>query len=215
MALQIIGSGFGRTGTLSLKVGLEHLGFPCYHMMECFPKGPSHWALWEQTRSASPPWDTIFDGYTATVDFPASTSFAQLAAHYPEAKVVHTTRDPEKWFDSTQATIFQPKWVKFLSDSEAGPYMATNIDSYFDHRLDERDHMIRRFQEHEALVRSSIPPERLLVFNVAEGWGPLCEFLELPIPNEPFPHINDSAAIQQLIDGVMEQGFQKVLGYDG
>ena len=215
MALQVIGSGCGRTGTMSLKVALEMLGMPCYHMVECFPRGPSHWALWEQANSVNPPWDAIFDGYTATVDFPAAFNFEAIAKHYPNAKVVHTHRDPEKWFDSTQSTIFQPKWIEYLQNSEAGPYMDINIDRHFDNRMHDREHLIRRFNEHTEAVKAAIPAERLLVFEVAQGWQPLCDFLELPIPDEPFPHVNESDAVRGLIDAVMEKGFQEVLGYDG
>ena len=92
MALQIIGSGFGRTGTMSLKFALEQLGFPCYHMVECFPQGPDHWKLWEEARQGRPDWEALFGDFTATVDFPASTSFAELAEYYPDAKVIHTVR---------------------------------------------------------------------------------------------------------------------------
>lgn len=80
MALQVIGSGFGRTGTMSMKHALEQLGFPCYHMVECLPRGPSHWTLWEETHRGRPQWDAIFDGFAATVDFPASTSFVACKA---------------------------------------------------------------------------------------------------------------------------------------
>jgi len=215
MALQVVGSGFGRTGTMSLKHALEHLGMPCYHMVECFPKGPTHWELWEQVHSGTPDWDAIFQGFSATVDFPASTSFEALAHHYPNAKVVHTVRDPQKWFDSTQATIFQPKWIEYLQNSEAGAYMDACIDSYFDNRMHDRDHLIKRFNEHTEAVKAAIPPERLLVFEVAQGWEPLCEFLQLPVPSEPFPHINESDAVRGLIDAVMAEGFQQVLGYEG
>jgi hypothetical protein len=215
MALKVIGSGFGRTGTMSLKHALEHLGMPCYHMVECLPKGPAHWKLWEQARAGAPNWEEIFKGFSATVDFPASTSFKVLADYYPDAKVVHTVRDPEKWFDSTQATIFQPKWIEYLKSSEAGPYMDACIDSYFDNRMHDRDYLIKRFYEHTEVVKSAIAPERLLVFEAAQGWEPLCAFLQLPVPSEPFPHINESDAVRNLIDSVIAEGFQQVLGYEG
>lgn len=215
MALKIIGSGFGRTGTLSMKVALEQLGFPCYHMVECLPRGPSHWQLWEQVHNGQPDFDAIFEGFSATVDFPACTSFAALAEHYSDAKVVHTVRDPERWYDSVQATIFQPKWIDWLKTSEAGPYMRATIDAYFDYRMHDRDHLLQRFAEHTEAVRATIPPERLLVFEVADGWAPLCEFLEVPTPEGEFPHVNDTNAVQELIDSVMSQGFQKILGYGG
>ncbi len=215
MALQIIGAGFGRTGTMSLKVALEQLGYPCYHMVECFPKGPSHWKHWEQVGKSEPDWDTLFEGFTATVDFPACTSYAALAEHYPGARVVLTVRDPEKWFTSVQDTIFGREWLEFLPGTEAGAYLQATINDYFDNRMHDHDHLIQRFHEHVAEVKRTIAPERLLVFEVAEGWEPLCNFLELPIPAGEFPRINDTAAVQGIIKNIMENGFQAVLGYEG
>ncbi|EED36643.1 conserved hypothetical protein [Luminiphilus syltensis NOR5-1B] len=215
ISLQIIGSGFGRTGTMSLKTALEQLGFPCYHMLECFPQGPAHWKMWEQALQGNPDWEAIFDGFTATVDFPANTSFAELAEAYPDAKVIHTVRDPEKWFTSTQNTIFGKEWIKFLPSSEAGPFMSATINNYFDDRMHDHDHLIKRFHEHTERVKATIAPERLLVFEVAQGWEPLCEFLGVPVPDGEFPNINETPAVQGLLRAVMDQGFQAVLGYEG
>ena len=215
MALKIIGAGFGRTGTMSLKAALEQLGYPCYHMVECFPQGPGHWKLWEQAKNGVADWDALFEGFTATVDFPACTSYAALAHYYPEAKVILTVRDPEKWFTSVQSTIFNKDWIEFLPGTEAGAYMKATINDYFDGRMHDHDHLVRRFNEHVAEVRENIAPERLLVFEVTEGWGPLCEFLELPAPEGPFPNVNDTESVQRLIRAVMENGFQAVLGYRG
>ena len=215
MALEVIGAGFGRTGTMSLKAALESVGYPCYHMVECFPKGPEHWKLWEQVGSAAPDWDALFEGFTATVDFPACTSYAPLADYYPDAKVVLTVRDPEKWFTSVQQTIFEKEWMEFLPGSEAGAYMKTTINDYFDGRMHDHDHLIRRFNEHVASVRETIEPERLLVFEVAQGWEPLCEFLGHPIPEGDFPNVNDTEAVQGIIKSIMQDGFQTVLGYSG
>lgn len=215
MALQIIGSGFGRTGTMSMKHALEQLGFPCYHMVECFPRGPAHWQLWEEAHRGNPQWDALFDGFAATVDFPACTSFGALAEYYPEARVIHTVRDPEKWFVSVQDTIFGEDWIRFLPTSEAGPFLGATINDYFDDRMHDRDYLIQRFHEHTELVKASIAPERLLVFDVTQGWEPLCEFLDLPVPEGEFPKANDTAAVQGLIKTIMEKGFQETLGYTG
>lgn len=215
MALDIIGAGFGRTGTMSLKAALEQLGYPCYHMVECFPRGPEHWRLWEQVGQSTPNWDAIFEGFTATVDFPACTSYGALASYYPDAKVVLTVRAPEKWYTSVQNTIFQKEWIDFLPGTDAGAYMKATIDDYFDGRMHDRDHLVRRFNEHVSSVRENIAPERLLVFEVADGWEPLCEFLELPVPDMPFPNVNDTEAVQGIIKAIMENGFQAVLGYKG
>ena len=215
MALDIIGAGFGRTGTMCLKVALEQLGYPCYHMVECFPKGLEHWKLWEQVGKGTPDWDAIFEGFTATVDFPACTSYARLAEYYPEAKVVLGVRDPEKWFTSVQSTIFGKEWIEFLPGTDAGAYMKATINDYFDGRMHDHDHLIRRFNEHTAEVRATIDPARLLVFEASDGWEPLCQFLELPTPEGDFLHINDTEAVQGIIKTIMEKGFQAALGYQG
>jgi hypothetical protein len=214
MALKLIGAGFGRTGTMSLKAALEQLGLnPCYHMVECFPKGPQHWDLWTQAANGSPDWDAIFDGFEATVDFPACTSYRALAEYYPDAKVVLSVRDPEAWYRSTQETIFSKPWIDWLANSEAAPYMSGTINDYFDNRMHDRDHLIARFNEHIDEVKATIAPGRLLVFEAKQGWEPLCNFLELPVPDGDFPHINDNEATKAIIQNIMENGFDKVFGF--
>lgn len=216
MALNVIGAGFGRTGTMSMKAALEQLGFgPCYHMVECLPQGAEHWQKWVDARSGSPDWDDLFDGFGATVDFPSCTSYKALAAYYPEAKVVLTVRDPGRWFESTQDTIFAPHWIEYLRQAEMGRFMQLTINDYLQDRMHDQEHLIRRFNEHVEEVRDSIPASRLLVFDVKEGWGPLCEFLKRPVPDTDFPHINDTAATKGLINNIIANGFEKVMGYDG
>ncbi|MDE2487101.1 MAG: sulfotransferase family protein, partial [Alphaproteobacteria bacterium] len=106
MTLKVIGAGYGRTGTMSLKLALEQLGFgPCYHMVEVF-KNPQAPAWWLEAADGRPDWAKIFNGYSATVDWPSATFYRELAEAYPDAKVILTERDPEAWFRSTQATIF-------------------------------------------------------------------------------------------------------------
>ena len=214
MALKLIGAGFGRTGTMSLKAALEQLGLnPCYHMVECFPKGPKHWDLWTRAANGNPDWDAIFDGFEATVDFPACTSYRALADFYPDAKVLLSVRDPEAWYQSTQETIFAKPWLDWLEQSEAALYMSGTINRYFDNRMHDRDHLIARFNQHIDAVKAAIPPERLLVFEAKQGWGPLCTFLELPVPEGDFPHINDNAATREIIQNIMANGFDKVFGF--
>jgi Sulfotransferase domain len=215
MALEIIGAGFGRTGTMSLKAALEQLGYPCYHMVECFPKGPEHWRHWEQVGKSTPDWDEVFRGFSATVDFPACTSYAALADYYPAAKIILTVRDPETWFTSVQNTIFGKEWIDFLPGTDAGAFMKATIDNYFDGRMHDHDHLIQRFNEHITEVKDTIDRDRLLVFAVKDGWEPLCNFLELPTPKGAFPHINDTEAVQGLIKNIMQNGFQTVLNYEG
>ena len=157
----------------------------------------------------------MFEGFPAPVAFQACNSYAALAAHYPDARVVLTLRDPEKWFDSTQATIFGKEWIEFLPGTEAGAYMKATINDYFDGRMHDRAHLLRRWDEHVSAVRAAIPPQRLLEFEVTQGWEPLCDFLELPVPEVEFPNVNDTEAVQGIIAAIMENGFPAVLGYRG
>ncbi len=213
MTLKVIGAGFGRTGTMSTKAALELLGMPCYHMIECFPRGPAHFRLWERAAAGDADWDAIFEGFTATVDFPACTSWEALAAHYPDAKVLLNVRDPDRWFDSTQATIFSPAWIAWLPSSPAGAFLKATIDDYFDGRMHDRAHLTRRFDEHVAAVRAAIPPERLLCFEVADGWEPLCDFLGVAVPDAPFPNVNDTEATREIIARIMDEGFEGVFDW--
>ena len=195
MALSVIGAGFGRTGTMSLKLALEALGVgPCYHMVEVFknPAAPGWWyeaALDPKTAD----WGKIFAGYNATVDWPNATYYKELADAYPAAKVILTQRDPDDWFDSTQATIFKDD---IAADAEAAfPKMLRKVVyELFDGRMHDRDHVISVYLAHNARVRETIAPERLLVYEVAQGWGPLCDFLRLPVPDGPMPKVNSREA---------------------
>ena len=198
--LKIIGSGFGRTGTLSLKDALEILGFaPCYHMQEVI-KRPSHVKMWQQiAHNQSVPWDKIFGRFQATVDFPASSFYRELLEQYPNAKVIHTVRNPERWYASTAETIYQagdtfPAWVtKLLPPLNRFVDMQERLiwQRLFHGRFLDRTYAMQRFQEYTEEVRQHVPPEKLLIFEVKEGWEPLCEFLDVPVPDMPFPHVND------------------------
>ena len=197
MALKLIGAGFGRTGTMSLKAALEKIGYgPCYHMIEVFGnhKFPGYWA--RIARGEKPNWDEIFNGFVSTVDWPACTYWRELADHYTDAKVLLTVRDPERWFESTQNTIFS----KFHHDSfyaeGADPDQRAMVevlyDKTFQRRQNDHDHVISVYNAHNEEVKRTIPADRLLVYEVKEGWEPLCNFLGVPVPAEPFPRINTS-----------------------
>lgn len=198
--LKVIGSGFGRTGTMSLKAALEILRFdPCYHMEEVI-KRPSHIKLWQQIGHHQPvPWEKIFSRFQAAVDFPASIFYRELLDRYPDAKVIHTVRDPERWHDSTAETIYQaadqfPAWVPKLL-----PPLGWFIDMQerliwqrvFNGRFPDRTYAIQRFHDYTEEVKQHVPPGKLLIFQVKEGWEPLCTFLDVPVPDVPFPHVND------------------------
>jgi Sulfotransferase domain len=197
-----------------LKAALERLSFgPCYHMSEVIAQ-PARVRQWlEIGEGAAPDWDTVFAGYRAAVDWPASAFWRELAASYPEAKVILTQRDPAQWYDSVSATIFRSalaeqkplpphrrviRWLvaRRAPDFALYPRMAraTFIERVFGGRIDDRAHCIEVFERHVAQVKESIPARRLLVFDVRQGWAPLCAFLGCPVPDEPFPSVNERAA---------------------
>jgi hypothetical protein len=195
MALKLIGAGFGRTGTTSVKAALEKLGFgPCYHMLEVMPH-PERVAQWAAlARGAEPDWDAIFAGYQSCVDWPACSYWRKIASHFPEAKVLLTVRDSQKWFDSTQGTIFSKEHMDRFLAPGADPDLKAMVErlfvTTFEGRGNEREHAIRVFEQHNEDVIRSLPRYRLLCFNAAEGWAPLCRFLSVPVPDEPFPFLN-------------------------
>lgn len=189
MPLSVIGAGLGRTGTLSLKLALEQLGFaPCYHMVEVFkdPQAPDFWAA--AAERSPPDWEVIFEGYRASVDWPGARFWRELADAYPAAKVILTVRDEEDWFASTQATIFQRSYEN--APDKFHQMLEKVIGSLFDQKINDKDRVIDFYRRHNEMVRQVIPPERLLVYNVAEGWAPLCRFLGVPAPVAPFPRVN-------------------------
>jgi hypothetical protein len=191
MALKVVGSGLGRTGTLSLKGALEQLGFgPCHHMVEVF-KQPESMALWIAASQGRPDWDAIFDGFSAMVDYPGAKFYRQIADHYPDAKVLHSVRDADKWFDSTQATIFSPENIARMTSGPMRAFAEGFIGDLVDH-IHDRAYMTAHFKRHDEEVRRTIPKERLLVFEASQGWAPLCAFLGVPVPDTPFPSVNST-----------------------
>ena len=211
MALKVVGAGFGRTGTLSLKNALEKLGVgPCYHMMEVFPR-PEHVAMWHRLAfENSMDWDLLFRDFHSTVDWPSARWWREIAAHYPDAKVLLSVRDPESWYKSMIDTIYQPmKWpvpeglpeIVRLQNEMVRKAILTET---FDNRFEDKAFAIEVFKRHTQEVRDTIDPARLLVFDVKEGWAPLCRFLEVPIPDEPFPRLNDTASTQAMIQRMRE-----------
>ena len=189
MPLKVVGSGLGRTGTLSLKRALELLGFgPCHHMMEVF-QHPDSVPLWVKAGEGKPDWDAIFKDYSAMVDYPGCKFWRQLAAYYPTAKVLHSVRDPNLWFDSTQATIFSPRSPAVNAPPPMRPFFSMLLGE-FGERIHDREFMVAYFKRHTEEVVRAIPKERLLVYEVGQGWAPLCSFLGVPVPAEPFPRVN-------------------------
>jgi hypothetical protein len=193
--IQLIGAGFGRTGTLSLKLALEQLGVaPCYHMTEVF-QHPEHVAVWSDATDGRPvDWDALFSGYAASVDWPGCTFWRELADHYRDAKVLLTLRSPASWYASVHETIYQVLSKPPPPDPTFGAWhaMVTKLvaERTFGGRFADRAHAIGVYERHAETVQRALPRERLLVYEVARGWQPLCEFLGLPIPDGAFPRVN-------------------------
>jgi hypothetical protein len=196
--MDVIGVGFGRTGTLSLKEALEDLGFgPCYHMLEVIDR-PDRAVAWiEAATEPSPDWDQIFAGYRSTVDWPGAAFWRPLAARYPDARIVLTVRDPDRWYTSVETTIYR-QYQLHRDDGVPFARMVGSVvwDGVFGGRFD-RESAIARFHRHVAEVRETIAAERLLIYEVGAGWGPLCDFLGVPAPARDFPRNNDTAAFAQ------------------
>ena len=206
--IKVIGAGFGRTGTASLKGALEELGFSkCYHMQEVFAH-PQHVPVWQAAADGQKvDWDALFEGFQATVDWPGCTFYQELMEHYPDAKVLLSVRDPDAWYKSASETIYQMSQrgfpallvLRFVPRLRRFVKMVTRLiwqDTFHD-RFSDRAYAISVFNEHIAEVKRTVPPEKLLVFEVKEGWEPLCRFLEVPVPDKPFPRLNDSAAFRR------------------
>jgi hypothetical protein len=199
MALQIVGSGLGRTGTKSLQTALTMLGLgPCHHMVEVF-EHPESMALWIEAGAGRPDWDAIFAGYRSMVDYPGAAYWRQLADYYPDAKVLHSVRDPDRWFESTQATIFAPNGGvdRALSepDNPMAPFFRSFAGAFAEH-VHDRVAMTDYFRRHTEEVKATIAPERLLIYEVGSGWDPLCKFFKVPVPVEPYPSENSRAEFQ-------------------
>jgi hypothetical protein len=199
MTLSVIGAGFGRTGTMSLKLALEQLGFgPCFHMAEFFTaaNGEALKVRWEEVAfgAAPPDWDDVFAGYRSTVDWPSAAYWRELADRYPSAKIILTVRDADRWYGSAAATIFSGRSsdeeLAKRTDTWARMVRRIIAENTFDGRTSDREHAIAVFRRHNDEVRSTIAPERLLVYEAGAGWEPLCRFLGVEVPETPFPQEN-------------------------
>lgn len=188
MALAVIGAGFGRTGTYSLNLALEILGLgPCHHMADVQQSDQQKAFFRAAGRGEPVDWDQVYAGFNSAVDWPTCHFWRELAAYYPKAKIILTTRDPAQWFESASKTIFNT-----MSD-DANPEtfgVAVIRKQVFSDRIGDKSHVMKVIADHNKAVVDTIPPERLLVYQVSEGWPRLCAFLGVPVPAEPFPLTN-------------------------
>jgi len=199
--MKIIGAGYSRTGTMSMKSALAKLGYRSYHMEEAvanFERGDlDDWNAYMEGRSDMD-WRKLFVGYDATADLPAALYYREQMAAFPDAKVILTVRDPEAWWQSTAKLVNLHNTLvessKFVPRFGALQRLFRNCERAVTGGSFDHDHVVARFNAHNAEVKATVPPERLLVFEVKDGWEPLCKFLGAPVPNEPFPHDNAGIA---------------------
>ena len=208
MPLSVIGSGFGRTGTRSLKDALELLGFaPCHHMEEVFQQ-PQQVPYWQAVAAGRPvDWHAAFDGYGSQVDWPGSHVWRELAAAFPRARVIHSVRPEEAWWSSFSQTI--GKYMTIYRTIPLPPHARALSDAVlelvgnqtFGGRFTDRAAALTAYRLRTQQVREALSPERLLVFDVAEGWAPLCRFLQVPVPDMPFPNRNSKSEFWDKLGG--------------
>ena len=194
MTLRVVGAGCGRTGTGSLKIALERLlGGPCYHMREVFGH-PEHVPTWRAAANGDmPEWPDFLADYSAAVDWPAMSFWPELSEAYPDAIVLLSVRDPEKWFESVTATILTPLRASFTEPLSGLEDWSAMVRDLFTARFTssfEKVDMIRAFEASNDSVRASVPGERLVEWQAGDGWAPLCDALGVPVPDEPFPWEN-------------------------
>jgi hypothetical protein len=203
MTIRVVGAGLGRTGTLSLKLALEQLlGGPCYHMIEVF-EHPEHVAIWHAAMRDEPvDWEALFEGYVSVVDFPAAAVWRPIAAAFPDAPVLLSTRSSsDAWWRSARDTILEPRGA--MEGLEAWKAMA--MDMFNRVSADPRDEALTKagYERHNAEVRAEVPAERLIDWKPEDGWDPICAGLGLPVPDEAFPHTNTTAEFRAMtgLDG--------------
>ena len=209
--VKFIGAGLPRTGTLSLKHALDQLGFgPCFHGLNVFESPHIIDTAYAAAKGegGDVDWSNVFDKkFQAAVDFPSAIFFRELMTAYPDAKVILTVRNPETWYKSLFETAYQIRDKDF---PEIGAATSSKLQwltwSYLlQERMGEKDAAIKVFNDHVDLVKRTVSEEKLLVFSVKEGWEPLCSFLGVPVPDTPFPNVNDRQALHNKLSGLTDK----------
>lgn len=207
--LQLINAGLGRTGTTSLQVALERLGLgPCFHMFDVVGD-ERRLRRWEEIvcDGGTPDWAAVFDGYTSAVDGPCALYYREIGEAFPDAKMILTVRDAERWYRSTHDTLYQFAVRSMQNPPEPGSPQARLFritstmvwDGLFDGRFSDKDHAIEVYHRHNEDVVRAVGSDNLLVYDVRQGWEPLCDFLGVEVPREEFPHVNDTASMRRRV----------------
>jgi hypothetical protein len=208
--MKVIGAGFGRTGTMSLKAALERLGFgPCFHMIDLI-RDPTPLPYWQAAADGEKvDWTEALDGWESTIDWPGCTFWEEMAEIWPDAPVLLSVRDPEAWYRSCLNSIHAAKEMALRGElegnTEEAPDPATIQmingliwNGTFKGRFTDKEFALEVFRRHNEDVKSSVPADRLLVYEIKQGWGPLCDFLGVEVPDEPMPHLNDTDSFRNM-----------------
>jgi hypothetical protein len=217
--MKIIGAGLPRTATTTTLLAFEQLGFaPCYHMRDVFADLDGQIPLWEAAVAGNPDWDALFSGVQSSCDLPSAYYYRELMDFYPDAKVVLSVRSAESWVRSMRATLWpfyfgpspmhhvvearraiDPNWDRYVTFMTKLTFDPDTGSMAGDHETDEG--LAAAMERWNARVIDDVPAERLLVWEPADGWEPLCEFLEVEVPEDPLPRVNDTAAFTEGILG--------------
>lgn len=195
--MKVVGTGFGRTGTDSMRNALNILGVgPTHHMFELGEDAPLREPWLDLVEGAKPDWDMLFAGYYACVDWPSAFYWRSLVVDYPDAKVLLTMRSAESWWKSFEATILK----QIQSGNQPNGFGKRLVaEKVFDGRPDDRDHAIAIYNRNVEEVIATVDPERLLIHNLGDGWEPLCRWLDLPVPEIDYPSGNTTQDFAQRI----------------
>ena len=207
MSLSVINAGFGRTGTMSIKMALEKLGLgPCHHMEEVF-NDSAQLPYWQKAAAGEQVnWDDVFQGYQSAVDWPSAHYWRELAEFYPDSKVLLSVRPAELWWESFSCTIKKLLEIKDEIPEEYPRSIINMADKIitqqtFNGSCENKDLVLAEFQKRIDEVKEVIPANRLLIFQVTEGWEPLCDFLNVPVPEEDFPRSNAKVEFWDVFGG--------------
>jgi Sulfotransferase domain len=208
--MKVIGAGFGRTGTMSLKAALERLGFgPCFHMIDLI-RDPTPLPYWQAAANGEKvDWTEALDGWESTIDWPGCTFWEEMAEIWPDAPVLLSVRDPEAWYRSTYNSIHEAKEMALRGELQGNteeppdPAVMQMINGLiwkgtFKGRFTDKEFALEVFRRHNEDVKSKVPADRLLVYEIKQGWGPLCDFLGAEVPDEPMPHLNDTESFRNM-----------------
>ncbi|KAF7724900.1 hypothetical protein EC973_000559 [Apophysomyces ossiformis] len=223
--LEVIGAGFGRTGTHSLRLALDMLGYKTHHMVVLLQderKDPLLFLRAYENPQEEHNWDEAYEGYTAAVDWPTASFVEPLMKKYPNAKVLLTVRDPDSWYRSVKNTIFQslniPRPGNKPRDADI-QIMAKKVvldgDISDPERFADEEAIKRKFIEHNEYIRKIVPPERLLEINLGEGWDRLCKFLGKDIPEEPYPNTNSTDEFRKIVIDSRKKDYNDIANHYG